>query len=76
MTTDGVPNEHIHCFNILDDIPNYEPMGVDIGQEQQKSTTSSGVTEARAYKSIEVQEKLEVCTDLTVLDKHKNFWTL
>jgi hypothetical protein len=28
MTTDGVPNEHMHCFNILDDIPNYEPMGV------------------------------------------------
>ncbi|KAG1451671.1 hypothetical protein G6F46_008315 [Rhizopus delemar] len=29
MTTNDVPNEHMHCFNITDGIPKYEPMDIE-----------------------------------------------
>jgi hypothetical protein len=29
MITDGVPNEYMHCFNVLDDIPKYELMDIE-----------------------------------------------
>jgi hypothetical protein len=29
MITDGVTSEYMHCFNISDDIPKYEPMDIE-----------------------------------------------
>ncbi|ORE06669.1 hypothetical protein BCV72DRAFT_227916 [Rhizopus microsporus var. microsporus] len=29
MTTDCVPNEHMRCLNVLDDIPKYESMYIE-----------------------------------------------
>ncbi|KAG1441307.1 hypothetical protein G6F46_013410 [Rhizopus delemar] len=29
MSIYGVPEEHMHCFNVFDEIPDYEPMEVE-----------------------------------------------